>query len=1646
MRQAQWQCLVCLVAGLISGAAEAIVYARSSISASYLNISKFQAAGPTSCFTGSGDPLEFTGTATASVTGGGGSAIIEIECPVAGGRTTVLGPIGTCGADYLLELDTVCNDDVTPPATGTVNDGPAADIDAQLDTTTLSANWYGFGDLQSGISQYEWAIGTSIGGQELQPFTSVGLATSASRSGLSLSNGTTYYITVRATNGFAGTSTATSNGVTVTNQSTRLAFITPQRTFTAGVCGAAGSVLQVQLQDGVGTPLAAAADLNVIAASTSVAGAFFTDASCLSPAVANTFVIPTGSSTANLYYQDTIAGAPEISLANGGGHINPAPQAQTVLGASPTQLAFASPPRNFTVGACSGAGSFVRVQLGDLYANPTAAPVGGVDISVTSDSVGSVGWFTDSTCSSPAAGGFFTIPQGASFVDVYYSDSAVGTPTFSVANTAALTNPAPQQHVVSAGMPSQLVFTSPERTVVAGACSGLAGEVRLELRDSLGNPTVAGFGGEPITVSSDSTGTVSWYSDSSCATPAAGGAYTVPEGMSVVDVFFVDTAAGSPALSVTSGTGLTPPSPQVQTVVAGAPQRLSFTTVAPSTTAGQLAGPITVRLEDAYGNPVVAGAGGLSFTATSSSASATWYADAGGTLLAPGGVFTIPQGSSTVDMYYLDTLAGNPTVSLTNGFGLSNPATQSPTVSPGAAVSLAVSVPPGPVTAGELFSPPVTVTFLDAFGNVATSASSPVTILLVDPSATGAALSGTLTKTPTAGVAVFDDLFVDHSGSGFSLQVSASGFAPTQSPAFEVAPAAATQLRLVAAPVGSVATHPLSPAPTVEVLDALGNLANFSQPIAIELASGPGALSGTTSIIPTSGVAQFNDLRLSASGTYSLRATAPGLASSTSATFSVVPPVSATPDSYLTSSGGQVSLVASFGRPPYAWTVVSDVSGGALNGSVWTAGSQGHVEDALQVQDALGDTAFAYVAVANNAPTVGLQGTARLLPGTSGLLSASAQDPDGDTLSFGYLQLEGPAVSLSENGSSATFWVPSTATSGSLVFAVDVSDGQGATVRSLVSVAVVTAGSTPSITSSPALFARVGTPYSYDDDGLPAAVADGAVNWYGSISPPQASFAVSSVSGRVFWLPQAAGSYQLQLEARGLTGSTQQAFTVQVLGDSPPTLQRSANPVVAAGSPYVFDADQRLEADGTRPIRFERVEGPEDFFVDPSTGFVSWVPNSPGTHAITVRADNPEGADSYSFVVEVKPVAANAPSAIAEAQPQSGPAPLPVQFDGSRSVGSGSAEILSFRWDFGDGSPAVYSATPPLHHYLRAGGYLARLSLSDALGARAEVDVPIRVTNVELAPPEARIQWTEAAGGEDSRTVTLGCDCRPGTAPVEAYLWEYGDGDSSTLRKPTHTFRPAGRYRVRLVVVDANGLTAEDEVEVVVEGKDNQPPFARLSATPVMGPAPLPVRLVAEYGDPDGLVQKARLTMDGREISFAEASAVSLASVGQHEACIEVIDAKALWAKDCVSIDVQTSEGVSAPKIISQPSRRGQVGVAYLYDEDLAASAVGSRPYSWSLGTYVGDERVGVPDGMEVDATTGKLRWTPAVAGRHGVVLRVGNSAGSSAQAFEVVVSEASSQPPAADSGCGCGSAQAAGFLWALSLLALAIRRRAARS
>jgi hypothetical protein len=99
--------------------------------------------------------------------------------------------------------------DTTVPSTPSVTDG-----DYTNDNTQLTASWSS-ADAESGIDEFQYALGTMPGGSDVVGWTSAGTSMGVTKMGLSLSDGT-YYFSVKVMNGGGlWSSVGTSDGIIV---------------------------------------------------------------------------------------------------------------------------------------------------------------------------------------------------------------------------------------------------------------------------------------------------------------------------------------------------------------------------------------------------------------------------------------------------------------------------------------------------------------------------------------------------------------------------------------------------------------------------------------------------------------------------------------------------------------------------------------------------------------------------------------------------------------------------------------------------------------------------------------------------------------------------------------------------------------------------------------------------------------------------------------------------------------------------------------------------------------------------------------------------------------------------------------------------------------------------------------------------------------------------------------------------------------------------------------------------------------------------------------------------------------------------------------------------------------------------------------
>jgi len=213
------------------------------------------------------------------------------------------------------------------------------------------------------------------------------------------------------------------------------------------------------------------------------------------------------------------------------------------------------------------------------------------------------------------------------------------------------------------------------------------------------------------------------------------------------------------------------------------------------------------------------------------------------------------------------------------------------------ATRLAFSVEPSSTAAGAIVSPAVTVSVLQADGNLSSGSSASITLEITAGTGTaGAALGGTLTRAAVNGVATFNDLTLDKAGTGYSLTAKSGSLSAATSTTFAIEAGSAATLSFVSQPTTVAKDSIITPSVTIVVQDAFGNPVTASTlTVSVAIASGTGNpaanLGGILSRASVGGVSAFDDLTVDREGTdYAIVATANGLTAASSDAFDVIVP------------------------------------------------------------------------------------------------------------------------------------------------------------------------------------------------------------------------------------------------------------------------------------------------------------------------------------------------------------------------------------------------------------------------------------------------------------------------------------------------------------------------------------------------------------------------------------------------------------------------------------------------------------------------------------------------------------------------------------------------------------------------------------
>jgi len=218
-------------------------------------------------------------------------------------------------------------------------------------------------------------------------------------------------------------------------------------------------------------------------------------------------------------------------------------------------------------------------------------------------------------------------------------------------------------------------------------------------------------------------------------------------------------------------------------------------------------------------------------------------------------------------------------------------------------------------------------------------------------------------------------------------------------------------------------------------------------------------------------------------------------------------------------------------------------------------------------------------------------------------------------------------------------------------------------------------------------------------------------------------------------------------------------------------------------------------------------------------------------------------SDNGIYVIDLSTADTLPPVAAFTANVTSGNVPLTVLFTDTSNGGT----PTSWYWDFGDGINSKHAQTAT-HTFTKTGTYNVSLTVANAAGSNTVKKLNC-ITVTTLQAPVANFFSPQAEQMSDSgksisinETVSFTDNS---TGSPASWLWDFGDGATSTARNPEHVYTAMGGYTVTLTAANSIGSNTTSRYGYVLVGIMDEPVTpAYFSSDVTSGNAPLTVTFV----------------------------------------------------------------------------------------------------------------------------------------------------------------------------------------------------------
>ncbi|MFQ5606621.1 MAG: PKD domain-containing protein [Candidatus Zixiibacteriota bacterium] len=225
-----------------------------------------------------------------------------------------------------------------------------------------------------------------------------------------------------------------------------------------------------------------------------------------------------------------------------------------------------------------------------------------------------------------------------------------------------------------------------------------------------------------------------------------------------------------------------------------------------------------------------------------------------------------------------------------------------------------------------------------------------------------------------------------------------------------------------------------------------------------------------------------------------------------------------------------------------------------------------------------------------------------------------------------------------------------------------------------------------------------------------------------------------------------------------------------------------------------------------------------------------------GSYSVTLTASNAEGSDVLSVtnaitvggLPECEPVHAFFIAVGDETGgPVTGCSPTTITFQDYSWPNP-----TAWSWDFGDGGTSTLQN--PSHEYAANGIYDVTLTATNLFG----VDTKTLAGYIVIGGPACAAPVVEFTASSTSGCTPFAAAFTPADMFAVSMLWDFGDGATSTLRNPTHTYAVRGIYNVTLTATNADGVSSLTKPNYIAV---QQTPIVDFSASQTAGFPPMTV-------------------------------------------------------------------------------------------------------------------------------------------------------------------------------------------------------------